>query len=42
MTNVEVPEYEVREELTTRPGESVLLLVDMQNDFVHPDGLHLR
>ncbi|MDP2497221.1 MAG: isochorismatase family cysteine hydrolase [Candidatus Palauibacterales bacterium] len=35
---VEVPEYEVQEELTTRPGESVLLVVDMQNDFMHPDG----
>lgn len=35
---VEVPEYEVLEELRIPAGRSVLLIVDMQNDFVDPEG----
>lgn len=35
---VEVPEYEIAEELVLEPDRSVLLVVDMQNDFVRPDG----
>ncbi len=35
---VEVPEYEVAEELAVSAERSVLLIVDMQNDFVDPDG----
>ena len=35
---VEVPDYEIQDEFTTRPGECALLVVDMQNDFMHPDG----
>lgn len=35
---VAVPEYDVAEELTVDAERSVLLIVDMQNDFVHPDG----
>ncbi len=37
-TRVEVPEYEVAERLELESGRTVLLVVDMQNDFVHPDG----
>ncbi len=35
---VEVPEYEVDDALALDPDDAVLLVVDMQNDFVHPDG----
>lgn len=35
---VEVPEYEVREEVTVDPSETALVVVDMQNDFVKEGG----
>jgi nicotinamidase-related amidase len=35
---VEVPDYEIAERLEVEPERSVLLVVDMQNDFAHPDG----
>lgn len=35
---VEVPEYEVAEELEVPADRAVLLVVDMQNDFVEPEG----
>ncbi len=38
MTNVEVPEYEVHEEVRVDPAKSALIVVDMQNDFVKEGG----
>ncbi len=38
MTNVEVPEYEVHEEVRVDPAKTVLIVVDMQNDFVKEGG----
>jgi nicotinamidase-related amidase len=38
MRSVEVPAYEVRDEVTLDPVRSALLIVDMQNDFVDPGG----
>jgi nicotinamidase-related amidase len=38
MHSVEVPAYEVRDEVTLDPVSSALLIVDMQNDFVDPAG----
>jgi len=35
---VEVPDYDVTDRLTLAADRSVLLVVDMQNDFAHPDG----
>lgn len=35
---VEVPDYEVADTLTLASDRSVLVVVDMQNDFAHPDG----
>lgn len=35
---VEVPEYDVADRGAVDPARSVLLIVDMQNDFAHPDG----
>lgn len=35
---VEVPDYEVVEEVTLDPRKSALLIIDMQNDFVKPGG----
>ena len=35
---VEVPDYDVVDRLSVDPSRSVLLIVDMQNDFAHPDG----
>ena len=35
---IEVPEYEVADRLEVAPERSVLLIVDMQNDFAHPEG----
>lgn len=35
---IEVPDYEVADQIEVDPDSSVLLIVDMQNDFVHPDG----
>jgi nicotinamidase-related amidase len=38
MRSVEVPAYEVRDEVALDPVRSALLIVDMQNDFVDPAG----
>lgn len=35
---VEVPEYEVHERIRIRPDRTGLIVVDMQNDFVNPEG----
>ncbi len=35
---VEVPDYEIKSKRAVEPDRSVLLVVDMQNDFAHPDG----
>jgi nicotinamidase-related amidase len=35
---VEVPEYEVHSEVRVDPARTVLVVVDMQNDFVHQGG----
>lgn len=35
---VEVPNYEVKSSLDVSKDDSVLLVVDMQNDFAHEDG----
>lgn len=35
---VEVPEYELHDEVTVDPDHTALIVVDMQNDFVRPDG----
>ncbi len=36
--NVEVPDYDVEEELQVNPSTHVFLVVDMQKDFARPDG----
>lgn len=36
--SLEVPEYEVHEEVRLDPTKTALILVDMQNDFVKEDG----
>jgi nicotinamidase-related amidase len=38
VTNVEVPEYEVHEEVRVDPAKTALIVVDMQNDFVKEGG----
>ena len=35
---VEVPEYAVQEEVFVEPSRTALLIIDMQNDFVHHGG----
>ena len=35
---VEVPEYEVHDSIELDPEHAALIVVDMQNDFVRPDG----
>lgn len=35
---VEVPDYDIEAELDVNPDQFVLLIMDMQNDFAHPDG----
>ncbi|MFO7743555.1 MAG: isochorismatase family cysteine hydrolase [Anaerolineae bacterium] len=35
---VEVPEIPFKEEVELRADKTALVIVDMQNDFVHPDG----
>ncbi len=37
-TTVDVPPYEVREEVRVDPGKTALIVVDMQNDFVKSGG----
>ena len=34
MRSVEVPEYEIHEEVRLDPTRTALIIVDMQNDFV--------
>jgi nicotinamidase-related amidase len=38
MRNIEVPEYEIHEEVGVDPAKTVLVVVDMQNDFVKEGG----
>jgi nicotinamidase-related amidase len=38
VTNVEVPEYEVHDEVRVDPAKTALIVVDMQNDFVKEGG----
>src|ERR671916_2977207 len=38
MRSVEVPEYEVHDEVRVDPARAALIVVDMQNDFVKEDG----
>jgi nicotinamidase-related amidase len=35
---VEVPEYALQEEVHVEPGRTALIVIDMQNDFVHEGG----
>lgn len=35
---VEVPDYEIADSVTVDPATTALVVVDMQRDFVHPDG----
>src|SRR3712207_906433 len=35
---VEVPEYEIHDEVRVDPGRAALIVVDMQNDFVKGSG----
>lgn len=35
---IELPEFAVKESLHVKAAETALLITDMQNDFVHPDG----
>jgi nicotinamidase-related amidase len=42
MAGVEVPQYEVHGEVVLDPATTALVVVDMQNDFVRPEGsLHV-
>ena len=38
MRSVEVPEYEIHEEVRVDPMRTALIIVDMQNDFVKEGG----
>ncbi len=38
MRNVEVPEYEMHDEVLVDPTKTALIVVDMQNDFVKEGG----
>lgn len=38
MKNVEVPEYKVVERIQLDPKKTAIIVVDMQNDFAHPNG----
>jgi nicotinamidase-related amidase len=38
MTSIEVPEYEIHDEVWIDPARSALVVVDMQNDFVKKGG----
>ncbi len=38
MVVVEVPKYEVLEKVELKPRETALIIIDMQNDFAHPNG----
>ena len=38
MRSVEVPEYEIHEEVRVDPTRTALIIVDMQNDFVKEGG----
>lgn len=35
---VEVPPYDIEDHVTLTPARTVLLVVDMQRDFIHPEG----
>lgn len=38
MTTVPVPQYEVKEKITLKAKETAVIVIDMQNDFVKPQG----
>ena len=38
MSSVEVPEYEIHDEVRVDPAKTALIVVDMQNDFVKEGG----
>jgi len=38
LVTVEVPQYKVEEKVVLNPKETAVIVVDMQNDFAHPDG----
>lgn len=38
MKQVEVPEYKIYDKIKVKKNETALVIVDMQNDFAHPDG----
>jgi nicotinamidase-related amidase len=38
MPKVDVPDYEVRDRVEVDPRRTALIIVDMQNDFVKPEG----
>jgi nicotinamidase-related amidase len=38
MRSVEVPEYEIHDEVRVDPTKTALVVVDMQNDFVKEGG----
>ena len=38
MRNIEVPEYEIHDEVRVEPAKTALIVVDMQNDFVKEGG----
>jgi nicotinamidase-related amidase len=35
---IEIPEYEVQDEVRVDPARTALVVIDMQNDFVHEGG----
>lgn len=35
---IEVPQYQLHEEVRVNPARTALVVVDMQNDFVRPGG----
>jgi nicotinamidase-related amidase len=38
MTNLRVPQYAVQDEIRLNPNRTALVVIDMQNDFVHRGG----
>lgn len=38
MKQIEMPEYKVYDKVNLKKEETALVIVDMQNDFAHPDG----
>ena len=38
VTNLKVPQYAVQDEIRLNPKRTALVVIDMQNDFVHRGG----